>query len=356
MAYTLAEVAGWIGAEVRGDGSREVEGILGIEEAGERHLTFVANPRYRPLLFTTHAAGAIVSPDVTEAPLTLLVTPEPYRAFALVLRIFHPERRPAPGVSVDARVDASARLGEAVTVSPFVWVGPRVSVGARTVLHPFVVLEEGAVVGADCTLYSHVSVREGCVLGDRVVLHNGVQVGCDGFGFVPEGVSLQKIPQVGIVRIEDDVEVGAGTCIDRATLGETRIGRGTKIDNLVQIAHNVRIGENVILVSQVGISGSVTVGARTVLAGQTGVAGHLRIGSDVKAAAKTGIISSVEDGSVVSGGPCMDHRHHLKVLAVYKQLPDMRARLRRLEQEIRALRLAAPAREQEGGDGGERDS
>ena len=356
MVFTLAEIAQRIGAEVRGDGSLRVEGILGLDEAGPGHLTFVANPRYRPRLASTRAAGAIVAPDITgEPPLTLLVTPDPYRAFARALRIFHPERRPVPGVSVDARVDPSAVLGEGVTVFPFVWVGARVRVGARTVLHPCVVLEEGAELGEDCTIYSHVSVRQGCVLGNRVILHNGVQVGCDGFGYVPDGATLVKIPQVGIVRIEDDVEVGAGTCIDRATMGETRIGRGTKIDNLVQIAHNVRIGENVILVSQVGISGSTTVGDRTVLAGQTGVAGHLEIGADVKAAAKTGIISSVKEGSVVSGGPCMDHRHHLKVLAVYKQLPEMRARLRRLEQQVRALGLETPSRAAEGEGGGERD-
>jgi len=355
MTFTLQEIAERIGAQVRGDGSRVVEGMLGIEEAGPRHLTFVANPKYRPNLFTTRAAGAIVSADVPEAPVTLLLTREPYRAFAQALRIFHPERRPSPGVSPDARVDPSARLGQDVTISPFVCIGPHVSVGARTVLHPFVVLGEGAVVGADCTLHAHVSVREGCVLGDRVILHNGAQVGSDGFGFVPEGDRLEKIPQVGIVRIEDDVEVGACSCIDRATLGETRIGRGTKIDNLVQVAHNVQVGENVILVAQVGISGSTTVGDRTVLAGQTGVAGHLHIGADVKAAAKTGIISSVKDGSVVSGGPCMDHRHHVRVLAVFKRLPEMRSRLRRLEQEMEARGLGGLPHDRKGGDPGESD-
>lgn len=352
---TLDEIARRIGAEVRGDGSRVVEDVRGIEEAGEAHLTFVANPRYLPKLSSTRAAGAIVSPGVPETPTTLLVTPEPYRAFAEVLRLFHPERRPPPGVSPDARVDPSACLGEGVSVGPFVFVGPRAKVGDRSVLHPFVLLEEGAVVGADCVLYPHVSVRAGCVLGERVVLHNAVQVGADGFGFVPEGARLQKIPQVGIVRIEDDVEVGAGTCIDRATMGETRVGRGTKIDNLVQVAHNVQIGEDVILVSQVGISGSTTIGDRTVLAGQTGVAGHLHIGKDVKAAAKTGIISSLKDGSLVSGQPCMDHRRHLRVLAVFKQLPEMRARLRRLEQELEALRSAAAGPDAEREDAGESD-
>jgi UDP-3-O-[3-hydroxymyristoyl] glucosamine N-acyltransferase len=355
MAFTLEEIARRIGAELRGDGSRQVEGIRGIEEAEASHVTFVANPKYRPNLLTTRAAGAIVSPDVTEAPLTLLVTPEPYRAFSEVLRIFHPDRRPPPGVSSDAHVDSSAEIAEGVTVSPFVVVGPNVTIGARTVLHPFVVLEEGSAVGADCTLYPHVSLRSGCVLGDRVILHNGVQVGSDGFGFVPEGTRLQKIPQVGIVRIEDDVEVGAGSCIDRATMGATRIGRGTKIDNLVQVAHNVQIGENVILVSQVGISGSTTIGDRTVLAGQTGVAGHLHIGKDVKAAAKTGIISSVKDGSLISGGPCMDHRRHLRVQAVFKKLPEMRNKLRKLEQEIRDLRKGTKHLDGEGEGAGESD-
>jgi len=356
MVFTLEEIARRIGAELRGDGSREVEGIRGIEEAEACHLTFVANPKYRPNLFTTRAAGAIVSPDLSEAPLTLLATPEPYRAFAEVLRIFHPLQRPEPGVSPDARVDRSAQLGEGVTVSPFVVVGPNVRIGARSVIHPFVALEEGAEVGEDCTLFPHVSLRAGCVLGDRVILHNGVQVGADGFGFVPEGVRLQKIPQVGIVRIGDDVEVGAGTCIDRATMGETRIGQGTKIDNLVQIAHNVQIGENVILVSQVGISGSTTIGDRTVLAGQTGVAGHLHIGKDVKAAAKSGFIASAKDGSLLSGAPCMDHRRHLRVQAVFKKLPELRDRIRKLEQEVRDLRAGKTQQVGEGGDAVESDS
>jgi UDP-3-O-[3-hydroxymyristoyl] glucosamine N-acyltransferase len=286
--------------------------------------------------------------------MTLLVTPEPYRAFAEVLRIFHPVQRPEPGVADNAWVDPSARLDEGVTVSSFVYVGRNARIGARSVLYPFVHLGDDSIVGQDCILYPHVSIREGCVLGDRVILHNGVNVGADGFGFVPEGARLQKIPQVGIVRIEDDVEVGAGTCIDRATMGETRIGRGTKIDNLVQIAHNVQIGENAILVSQVGISGSTTIGARTVLAGQTGVAGHLTIGKDVKAAAKTGIISSLKDGSVVSGAPCMDHKIHLRVQAVFRQLPELRARIRKLEQELRAIGCGQPKRE--GDDSRERDS
>jgi len=352
---SLDEIARRIGAEVRGDGSRVVEDIRGIEEAGPSHVTFVANPKYVQKLSSTRAAGAIVAPGVPEAPLTLLVTPDPYGAFARVLGMFHPERRPPAGVSPDARVDPSARLGDGVSVGPFVVVGAGVRVGDRSVLHPLVVLEEGAVVGGDCILYPHVSVRAGCVLGDRVVLHNGVQVGSDGFGFVPEGAGLRKIPQVGIVRVGDDVEVGAGTCIDRATMGETRIGRGTKIDNLVQVAHNVQIGEDVILVSQVGISGSTTIGDRTVLAGQTGVAGHLHIGRDVKAAAKTGIISSLKDGSLVSGGPCMDHRHHLRVLAVFKQLPEMRTRLRRMEREIEALRAAVGQPDARGEEAGESD-
>ncbi len=353
---TLDEIARQIGAEVKGDGTREVSGIRGIDDAESDHLTFVANPAYMPKLQTTRAAAAIVSPEVEDAPLTLLVTAEPYRAFSEVLRIFHPPLRPEPGVSPEAWVHPTARVGEGVTVSPFAYVGANAVIGARSILHPFAHLGENAVVGEDCTLYQHVSIREGCILGNRVILHNGVVVGSDGFGFLPEGDGLQKIPQVGIVQIEDDVDVGAGTCIDRATMGKTRIGRGTKIDNLVQIAHNVQIGENAILVSQVGISGSTTIGERTVLAGQTGVAGHLTIGSDVKAAAKTGIISSVKDGSIISGAPSIDHRRHLRIHATYRQLPELRKKIRKLEKEMESIRSCIPLAKGEGEKERESDS
>ncbi len=340
IEMTVEELAARLGAAVVGDGSRVITGVAGIEEARQGEITFVANPRYRSRLLSTGASAAIVPPDVKEAPLVLLVTPEPYVAFTRALEIFHPRERPEGGVSLNAWVHPSARLGEDVSILPFAYVGKEAEIGDRTIVYPFVFVGDRARVGKDCCLHSHVTLREGCELGDRVVLQNGVRIGADGFGYAQEGGRHRKIPQVGIVRIEDDVEIGANTCIDRATMGETRIGRGSKIDNLVQLAHNVRIGEDVILVSQVGISGSTTVGDRAALGGQVGVVGHIRIGNDVKIGAKSGVHSSISDGQVVSGIPVMPYETFLKAMAALKYLPKMRERLRRLDKQVQAMSAA----------------
>ena len=350
---TLEELAPRLGASIVGDKNTVVTGLAGIEEAREGQLTFVANPRYRNKLLSTGASAAIVPPDVEEAPLALLVTPEPYVAFTRALEIFHPPERPESGVSPDARVDPSARVGQGVTIFPFVYVGKEAEIGDRTVLYPFAYVGDRVRLGEDCCIHSHVSIREGCELGNRVILQNGVVIGADGFGYAQEGTRHRKIPQVGIVRIEDDVEVGANACIDRGTMGETRIGRGTKIDNLVMLAHNVRIGEDVILVSQTGISGSTTVGDRAVLAGQVGVVGHIRIGKDVKIGAKSGVHSSILDGRIVSGIPTMPYEDFLKTMAALKHLPKMRERVRKLEKELQSLeKEVRPRNATEGKKGG----
>ena len=337
---TLDELAARLGASVVGDGSTVVTGVAGIEDAREGHLTFVANPRYRNKLLSTRASAAIVPQDVKEAPVALLVTQDPYLAFTEALEIFHPPDRVEEGVSPEAQIDPSARIGQGVTIFPFVFIGKEAEIGDRTILYPFVYVGNRVSVGEDCCIHANVSIREGCRVGDRVILQNGVVVGSDGFGYAQEGSRHRKIPQVGIVRIEDDVEVGANACIDRGTMGETRIGRGTKIDNLVQMAHNVQVGEDVVLVSQVGISGSTSIGDRAMLAGQVGVVGHIQIGKDVKIGAKSGVHSSILEGRVVSGIPAMPYENFLKTMATLKHLPKMRERLRRLEKEVQALETA----------------
>jgi UDP-3-O-[3-hydroxymyristoyl] glucosamine N-acyltransferase len=347
---TLEELAACLGATVVGDGNTVITGVAGIEEARKGEITFVANPRYRSKLLSTGASAAIVPPDVEDAPLALLVTAEPYVAFTKALEVFHPRERPASGISPDAWVDPSARVGKDVSIRPLAYVGKEVEIGDRTILYPFVYVGDRVRVGDDCCIYSHVSIREGCELGDRVILQNGVRVGSDGFGYAKQGNQHLKIPQVGIVRIEDDVEIGANTCIDRATMGETRIGRGTKIDNLVQLAHNVQVGEDVILVSQAGISGSTSIGDRAVLGGQVGVAGHVRIGRDVKIGAKSGVHASISDGNIVASGiPAMPYEVYLKSMAVLKQLPRMREKVRKLEKEVQALAAAGRAGKSEDG-------
>jgi UDP-3-O-[3-hydroxymyristoyl] glucosamine N-acyltransferase len=352
LEISLEELARMLGVRFVGDGTIRLTGVAGIEEAREGELTFVANPRYRSKLKHTRASAAIVPPDVERSHIALLISPTPYLTFAKALELFHPPEPQPPGVSELAWIDPSAQVAESATIHPFVFVGKGSVIGARTVLYPFATIGAHVRVGQDCRIHAHVSVRDRCILGDRVILHDGVVIGADGFGYARDGTRHVKIPQVGIVRIEDDVEIGAHTCVDRATMGETRIGRGTKIDNLVQIAHNVRVGEDVILVSQVGISGSTVIGDRTALGGQVGVVGHVRIGNDVQIGAKSGVHGSIPDGEVVSGIPTMPYGHFLKTMAAFRRLPQLRDRILRVEKELAALKaclgIEKPERPQEG--------
>jgi UDP-3-O-[3-hydroxymyristoyl] glucosamine N-acyltransferase len=327
----LDDLAVRLGATVRGDGATEVLRVKGLEEAGPGDLTFVSNPRYLGKLAATRASAAILSPDV-EAPLPALLTKNPYLAFARAVGLLHEVPRPSPGVHPTAHVDPTAELGEGAHVGAFCSLGARTRVGARTVVHPHVTLYDDVWVGDDCVIHSGVQVREGCRLGSRVVVQNGAVIGADGFGFAKDDDGrYQKIPQVGVVVIEDDVEIGALTAVDRAALGETRIGRGTKLDNLVQVGHSVTIGEDSVVAGQTGIAGSTRVGKRVVLAGQVGVVGHLEIGDDVVATAQTGVAHSVEAGTVVSGSPAIASRDWMKATAVFARLPELLRRVRDLE-------------------------
>jgi len=340
----LRELAGRLGCELRGDGDVEVAGVAGIEQAGPGDVTFLANPRYAPHLAGTRAAAVILAPG-HEAPVPRLVTDQPYLAFARAVAILRPPSGPAPGVHPSAQVDPTAVLGAGAHVGALAVVGPGVRVGARTAIHPHVVLYEGVEVGEDCVLHSGVQVRERCRLGNRVVVQNGAVIGGDGFGFARDQAGrYQKFPQVGIVVIEDDVEIGALSAVDRAALGETRVGRGTKIDNLVQVGHSVTIGEDSVLAGQVGIAGSTRIGRRVTLAGQVGVAGHLALGDGVIATAQTGIPSSVEEGKVVSGYPAIENRAWLRASAVFARLPELQKRLRELERKLEALAAQRAAR------------
>jgi UDP-3-O-[3-hydroxymyristoyl] glucosamine N-acyltransferase len=333
----LSELAARLGASVRGDGSVEVTRVAGIDEAGPGDLTFVSNPRYAAKLPATRASAVIVAPEI-DTPLPSLLSSNPYLAFARAVAVLDPPPRPAPGIHPTAQVGPGAVLGEGVHLGACVVVGARARIGARSVLHPHVVLYDDAVVGEDCDLHSGVQVREACRLGHRVVIQNGAVIGSDGFGFAKdEAGRYAKIPQRGIVVLEDDVEVGALSAIDRAALAETRIGRGTKIDNLVQVGHSVTIGEDSVLAGQVGIAGSTRLGARVTLAGQVGVAGHLTLGDGVIASAQTGIPHDVEAGAFVSGYPAIDNRAWLKASALFAKLPELQKRLRELERQVEEL-------------------
>jgi UDP-3-O-[3-hydroxymyristoyl] glucosamine N-acyltransferase len=333
----LRDLAQRLNCTLRGDGAVEVHRVAGIDESGPGDLTFVANKKYQASLATTRASAVILSPAV-ETPLPSLLSPNPYLAYARAANLLHPQPRPRAGVHPTAVVDPSARLGAEVHVGALAVIGPSVVVGARSVIHPHVVLYEGVSVGDDCVLHSGVQVRERCRLGHRVVVQNGAVIGGDGFGFArDQDGRYEKIPQVGIVVIEDDVEIGALAAIDRASMSETRIGRGTKIDNLVQVGHSVVIGQDTVLAGQVGIAGSTHVGNRVTLAGQVGVAGHLTIGDGAIATAQTGIPSTVDPGAMVSGYPGIDNRAWLKASAVFPRLPELVKRLRDLEARLEAL-------------------
>lgn len=333
----LSELAARLGCELRGDGAVEIRGVAGIEEAGPGDLTFVANRRYLAHLGSTRAAAVVIGPG-HETTLPCLVVENPYLAFAKAVALLRPAARPAPGVDPSARVHPGAVLGPDVHVGALAVVGEGVRLGARTILHPHVVLYPGVEVGEDCVLHSGVQVRERCRLGSRVVVQNGAVIGADGFGFArDDGGRYHKFPQVGVVVIEDDVEIGALTAIDRAALGETRIGRGCKLDNLVQVGHSVKVGEHTVLAGQVGIAGSSRLGRGVTLAGQVGVAGHLDIGDGVVATAQTGIPSSVDAGEVISGYPAIENRAWLKASAVFPRLPDLQRRLRELERRVESL-------------------
>jgi UDP-3-O-[3-hydroxymyristoyl] glucosamine N-acyltransferase len=333
----LRELATRLGCTLRGDGDVEVRRVRAIDDAGPGDLTFVSNPRYVPRLGTTRASAVIVAPGL-ETPLPSLLAANPYLAFARAVALLHPQPPPPAGVHPSAVVDPTAELGDGVHVGALAVIGPRARIGARTVIHPHVVIYPEAQVGEDCLLHSGVQIRERCRLGRRVIVQNGAVIGGDGFGFAKdEEGRYEKILQVGTVVVEDDVEIGALTAIDRAALGETRVGRGTKIDNLVQIGHSVTIGRDSVLAGQVGIAGSATLGERVILAGQVGVVGHITIGDGAIVTAQSGIPGSVEPGALVSGSPAIENRTWLKAVAVFAKLPELQKRVRELERRLREL-------------------
>jgi UDP-3-O-[3-hydroxymyristoyl] glucosamine N-acyltransferase len=337
---TLSELAERLECRLLGDPDVEIQGVAGIERAGPGDLTFLANPKYQPFLHTTRASAVLVAADTPrhDAGPAWLVCDRPYLAFAQALGLLSPAPSPTPGVDPSSIVAADAELGEQVAIGSLAVVGAGARIGARTIVYPGAIVGPGARIGRDCVIHARVSIRERVELGDRVVVQDGAVIGSDGFGFVKQGDGTHlKIPQHAAVVIEDDVEIGANTTIDRPAVGETRIRTGSKIDNLVQVAHGVSIGSRVLLAAQVGIAGSSTIEDDVVLAGQVGVAGHLTLGRGVVATAQTGIPNSVEAGAMVSGYPAIRNRDWLKASAVFRHLPALKRRVVELEQRIAEL-------------------
>jgi UDP-3-O-[3-hydroxymyristoyl] glucosamine N-acyltransferase len=338
VTYTLAEIAARVGGTVRGDAGRRVAGIRPLDQAGPDDLSFLGHPRYRRAAADSRAAGIIAAGADLPSGRNAIVVDDPYVALAAAMELFHPAERAAPGVSPQAIVGEGTRLGQGVSLGPLVVVGRRCVLSDRSVLMPGVVLGDDVAVGADSVLHPGVVVYARSILGARVTVHAGSVIGSDGFGYAGAGTeSRAKIPQVGNVVIEDDVEIGACVTVDRATFGSTVVGRGTKIDNLVQVAHNVVIGEGSILVAQSGIAGSTRLGRGVILAGQSGAAGHLTLGDRAVVGAKSAVLQDLQPGAFVLGSPAVDHRAWKREQASLRRLPDLLRRVARLERALAGL-------------------
>jgi UDP-3-O-[3-hydroxymyristoyl] glucosamine N-acyltransferase len=347
----LRELAERLECRLEGDGDVDIRRVAGIQDAGDGDITFLANPKYEKTLATTRASAVILRHEAPPAPCAMLRARDPYLAFARAVGLFAPSWRPAPGVHALAAIAGDVVLGQDVSIGAFVAIGEGATIGDRTIIFPNVSIGPGARVGRDCVIHSNTSIRERVVLGDRVVLQDGVVVGSDGYGFVRRGDGThEKIPQVAGVVVEDDVELGANTTVDRPAVGETRIKTGTKIDNLVMIGHGVTVGRNVLLAAQVGIAGSTHVDDDVVFGGQVGVGGHLSIGRGAIAVGQSGVTNSLDAGARVGGYPAIDSREWRKASALFRRLPELKRRIEALEAQIAALgvhRSAKPERSTE---------
>ncbi len=337
MEARLQDIAHLIGAELDGDPEALVSNIAGIDKAGQGDLTFVANPKYVQFIPTTGATAIICSPDITAEGKNLLKVDNPYLAYAKVMQFVFPPKKQNGKVDSRAFVGRDVRLGDHVTVYPFAYIGDGCEIGDNTTIYSGCSIGDKVTIGSDTLIYPNVTIREQCAVGSRVIIHAGAVIGSDGFGFAKDGPKYFKIPQIGNVEIEDDVEIGANVAIDRAAMGSTRIGRGTKVDNLVQVAHNVVTGQDCAIVSQVGISGSTKLGDRVVLAGQAATVGHITIGDDVIVGARGAPSSDIPAGQIVSGAPHMPHRTWLRATKCIPKLPEMRRNIAALERRIAEL-------------------
>jgi UDP-3-O-[3-hydroxymyristoyl] glucosamine N-acyltransferase len=334
----LGALASQLGCPLEGNAEIEITGVAGIAEARPGELTFLVNKKYRSALETTSASAILIAPGGAPPRIAALRSANPYLDFARALEIFYVAPRYAPTVHSTAVIASSARIGSGAHIGPYCFIEEGAEIGDHAVLHSFVTIYRGAKIGDSFFAHSRTAVREGCRIGNRVVLQNGVTVGSDGFGFARRGDgSWHKIPQTGIVVIEDDVEVQAHSAIDRATIGETRIGRGAKIDNLVQVGHSCKVGEDTLLCGQVGLAGTSRVGKKCILAGQVGLAGHLSVGDGATLTAQTGVPTDVPAGAVYSGYPAMDNLAWRKSVAVFNRLPGLQREVRALREEIARL-------------------
>jgi len=334
---TLRDLANLIGGEVTGNAHLVISGVSSIEKAREGEITFITQSKYLPMARETKASAIIAAETIEDIDKPFILTDNPYLAYAKIATLFHPHPEPKPGIAENTIVGEGTRIGKDVSIYPFVYIGKKATIGDGVIIYPHTFIGNETSIDQETIIYSNVSVRERCRIGKRVTIHSGTVIGSDGFGFAPDGNRYHKIPQIGTVHIDDDVEIGANNTIDRGALGTTWLKRGVKTDNLVHIAHNVVVGEDTLLVAQVGISGSTTIGKHVTLAGQVGVVGHLEIGDNTIVGAKTGVSGSVPADTVVSGYPHMPHRQWLKSSRCFPLLPEMRKTLKHLEERMKQV-------------------
>jgi UDP-3-O-[3-hydroxymyristoyl] glucosamine N-acyltransferase len=335
--FRLGRIAEILGAEIVGDENVAIKGVNSLEAAADGDIAFYFDPRYREALLKTKASAVIVEKANRQVQASQVVVADPGLAYAKVADLFAPVLPKALGISPQAVVHESCRIGKDVSIHPLAYVGEGALIGDEVILFPGVFIGDGVKIGKRTVVYSNVSILRGCTVGDDVIIHAGTTIGSDGFGFVREEAASVKIPQLGTVQIDDQVEIGANNCIDRATLGKTWIQRGVKTDNLVQVAHNVVIGEDTVVVAQAGIAGSVRIGREVIIGGQVGIADHLEVGEKAMIGSQAGVAKSVSSGEVVSGCPAIPHRLWLRTSGLIARLPQINERLRRLEKRLQEL-------------------
>lgn len=341
MEFSAKQIAEFIQGTIVGDENATVHTFAKIEEGIPGAISFLSNPKYTPYIYDTQSSIVLVNNDFVpekEVKATLIKVNNAYESLAKLLNLYEMSKPKKTGIDPLASIAPTAKIGENVYIAPFACVGDNAEIGDNTSLHPHATVGSGAKVGSNCILYPNVTVYHDCRVGNNCILHAGSVVGADGFGFAPSPEGYEKIPQIGIAILEDNVEIGANTCIDRATMGATIIRKGVKLDNLIQIAHNVEVGSHTVMASQVGIAGSTKVGEWCMFGGQVGLAGHIKIGNKVNLGAQSGVPGSIKDGQNLIGTPPMEMKSYFKSQAIFRKLPDMYFELNSLKKELEELK------------------
>lgn len=345
MEISAQNIAQLINGEVEGDGEIQISGVSKIEQGRTGTLTFLANPQYTKYIYDTKASVVLVSKDFvpeTDIPCTLIRVENPYHALATLLDLYAQTRPKKIGIEQPSFINSSAKVGENIYIGAFAYIGENVCLGNNVKIYPQSYIGDNVVIGDDTIIYSGVRIYEGCKLGAGCIVHSGAIIGADGFGFAPDSEGrYKKIPQLGNVEIADDVEIGANTTVDRGSMGATVIGKGTKLDNLIQIGHNVEIGEDTVIVAHVGIAGSSKVGNNCMIGGQVGISGHLHVGNRVQIGAQSGIMGDIKDGEVLLGSPAMAHHQFFKTMAVFRKLPEIYRELNVLSKDVDKLKKSS---------------